>query len=144
MKINSSVNNFIVLSIIILGLFSIFLIFNVKAETFIYDNISTVNNKCLEIYIDKSNNFLNSYNYPVYINDYYYKDIKLQEKICIDDNSTIIIDILDTTNANNENIWNKDIKPFISSSFGIIISSGIMILILAIVIIKIYKLKRGK
>lgn len=66
-------------------------IFPVKAETIIYDNITTSNYKILKIDDISNIKILNEYGYEVYINDYYIGNYKKDELIYIPDNSNITI-----------------------------------------------------
>ena len=107
----------------------IFLCSNVKAETIIYDNLTTNSYKSIRIYDDLDIKYINEVQYEVYIDNqflgYYSKD----ELIFIPDNSNVSIYIPSNINIDFENVYSNS-KSYFIIGIGIIFTFGIIIIFL--------------
>ena len=115
--------------VILLFFILIFLCSNVKAETIIYDNLTTNSYKSIRIYDDLDIKYINEVQYEVYINKqflgYYSKD----ELIFIPDNSNVSIYIPSNINTDFENVYSNS-KSYFIIGIGIIFTFGIIIIFL--------------
>ncbi|MDO9357272.1 MAG: hypothetical protein Q7T55_26480 [Solirubrobacteraceae bacterium] len=126
----------IIFSIIIVLMLS----YPVKAETIIYDNITSSNYKILKIDDISNIKILNEYGYEVYINDYYIGNYKKDENIFIPDNSNITIFITSPikTDFNTSFELFKNMWIII---LGIVFTFGILIIFLIWIIKKSWRMK---
>lgn len=116
----------------------------VKAENVIYDNITSSNYKIIKIEDNLNINYINEYQYEVYLNNFFFGYFKKDELIYIPDNSNITIIIPSPIKTSTDNIWNLSIKPQLFTMIGFILSWGLLIVILCYGIYRVQrKIRKG-
>lgn len=106
-----------------------------------YYNISLNNSNLFKSIIisDLTNiKYLNQYNYSIFINDTYYKDIQLNEILLYPDNENITIYIKNNINTNIDDTYNIG-KIYLTLGIMYFLGFGILILIIVIIGRKIIK-----
>ena len=124
--------------VILIFFILIFLCSNVKAETIIYDNLTTNSYKSIRIYDDLDIKYINEVQYEVYIDNqflgYYSKD----ELIFIPDNSNVSIYIPSNINTDFENVYSNS-KSYIIIGIGVIFTFGIILIFLLVIFNRLRK-----
>lgn len=139
---NKNVIGNILICLIIIFLFWN-LAFPVKAETIIYDNITSSNYKYITL--EEFNLFLmmDDYKYDIILNGYSIGYYGKNDKIFIPDNSSIIVIIPSHIKTTTDDIWNISIKPQLFTFIGFLLSWGfgllIIISIIGYVLYRIYR-----
>jgi len=78
----------------------------------------------------KISDFINyNYNYTIFLNGTYWKELKKDDILLIPDDSSILIYIPSPIKTSTDNIWNLSIKPMLFTMIGFILSWGILIIL---------------
>jgi len=126
--------------VIVFVLFSLFLLtIPVKAETIIYDNITTSQYKTFKIVDDINIKYINDYTYDIYINSSFLGTYKKEELIYVPDNSSVNIVINGGIKTDMPAITDY-VKPSITLIVAFFFTFGVFIFVVIWIIRKIWRI----